>query len=474
MQKPFVLPVQTVLGKYIYEVNRNEIIKVNEELFNYIKAIVETDDPQSVKASEEIKMQFAELQDFGYLSAKKVKFIEHSATRFVEDYLDRKIEKITLQITQDCNLRCKYCIYSEGANLDQRKHSYSTMSFETAKKSIDFYRMHSRDTKQLAIGFYGGEPLLEFPLIVDVVHYAEEVFEGREIIFAVTTNATLLTEEKIDFMLDHNFVFTLSIDGPKKVHDKNRVFSNGIGSYDRIINNINKFCEKDPRKLKDTSINMVIDSAQDYEELLSLFDEPALQNVSMRYSFVEKDSFMQPPSENFITKYEYDKFLSLFAYLRGEKTNYLNKIMKQCVQSFDFGYNRFTTSVLQPLASPSGPCVPGKLRLLVNCFGEFYPCEKVNENNAMNIGNLDKGFDYYKVRTILNVGQIESEACKSCWAISLCSMCARGLDDGKKLSVEKRYSSCKDSKEMARKKILEKILVFENDQHLRDISKWSV
>lgn len=106
MQRPFVLPVQTALGKYFYEVNRNEIVKVNEELFDYIKKVLESDEPELVEAAEAIKEQFADLQECGYLAPKRVERIEHPATSQVENYLTRGMGKLTLQVTQNCNLRC--------------------------------------------------------------------------------------------------------------------------------------------------------------------------------------------------------------------------------------------------------------------------------------------------------------------------------------------------------------------------------
>lgn len=472
MQRPFVLPVQTALGKYFYEVNRNEIVKVNEELFDYIKKVLESDEPELVEAAEAIKEQFADLQECGYLAPKRVERIEHPATSQVENYLTRGMGKLTLQVTQNCNLRCKYCIYSENSNLRQRSHSSNYMTVETAKKAIDFYSQHSKDVRLASIGFYGGEPLLAYPLIVEAVHYAEKVFKGKEILFAITTNATLLTEEIMDFLLDHHFIIVLSIDGPKRVQNKNRVFGDGSGSYDIVMRNINDAYDRDVKKLSGTSINMVIDSTQRYDELLTLFDEPALKNVQCNYYYVDKDGEMQPPSTEYITELGYDKFRSFMGYFRSEKMEYRNKLMEQSVKAFDVDQGRFTSSVLQSIAAPSGPCTPGKLRLLVNCYGDFYPCEKVNENEVMKIGSLDTGFDFAKIRSILNVGQLDSEKCKSCWAISLCNICARVADDGETLSAKRRDRACQESISSAYGKILEKILTYENEKHLREIMHW--
>lgn len=468
MQRPFVLPVQTALGKYFYEVNRNEIVKVNEELFDYIKKVLESDEPELVEAAEAIKEQFADLQECGYLAPKRVERIEHPATSQVENYLSRCIGNLTLQVTQSCNLRCKYCIYSENSNLNQRSHSSNVMSWETAKRAIDFYRDHSIDMDSATIGFYGGEPLLAFPLIKKIVKYSEMVFEGRNIYFGMTTNATLMTEEVIDFMLAHNFKLTFSVDGPKKVHDKNRVFSNGMGSFDIMMKNIQLAFDKDPKKLNESIINMVVGGTQDYKELLPLFNEPALENITVRNSFVEEDNIPQSPSIEYTIEFSYDRFLTLVEYFRGPKNKtYVNKLVEQNIKAFSTDIENFSPRILLPTATPNGACVPGKTRLLVNCFGDFYPCEKVNEGAAMKIGSLDVGFNYDKIKNILNVGQLDSEKCKNCWAITLCGVCARVADTGEVLSKGLRNNACKNFQFTAYGKILGRILAFEDQHHKR-------
>ena len=123
-------------------------------------------------ASLTMPKEIQELMDNGYWAEKSVvEKVEHPYTRYIPILLERKINKITLQVTQSCNFRCKYCIYSENANRSQRTHSSKHMSWETAKKAIDFLYEHSVDSEKIYIGFYGGEPLLEFELIKQCIEY---------------------------------------------------------------------------------------------------------------------------------------------------------------------------------------------------------------------------------------------------------------------------------------------------------------
>ena len=129
---PFVLPVKTALGHYIYEVNKNEILFVDENIFQCVTSELLN------KSDEAVEEQLAELKLNGYLSSHKIKHIQHSLSEISKILLDRGINQLILQVTQECNLRCKYCIYSENSNVNQRMHTNSFMTLETAKKAIAF------------------------------------------------------------------------------------------------------------------------------------------------------------------------------------------------------------------------------------------------------------------------------------------------------------------------------------------------
>lgn len=470
MEKPFVLPIKTPLGKYFYEVNRNEIVKVNDELFEYIQGVLESDEPDCVNVPEDVKSQYYELIDCGYLSSHHVEDILHPMTSQVELLLSRGLNKLILQVTQSCNLRCAYCVYSEQVNPNQRTHSRKFMTIETARSAIDFFRKNSIDSEELSIGFYGGEPLLAFSLIKDTVKYAEEQFCGRNLSFAITTNATLLTDEIIDFLVAHDFKITFSLDGPQTIQDKNRVFRDGRGSYEIVMQNIQKTLQRDPKKLQGDSLSMVITPSHDYNELTDFLNHPSFENVAPLASFVEEDFIPQMPSDEYMGNSEYDHFLALVDYFRKPMYTPSNKLIEQDMLRFESDFFDFTPANLPTVSAPSGPCVPGKSRLFVNCFGDFYPCERVNESETMKIGSLKEGFNFENVIKILNVSKINLDRCKNCFAFPLCSLCGKMADDGKQISQAHYSASCKSSRNKAFSMILEKIVNHENAQHMRDIN----
>lgn len=465
--KPLVLPIRTAIGTYFYETCRNEIVAVNERLFEYIEQKCSNNSGNLPDTPIEIVEQYDELLENGYLASGNVEEILHPATTQLANLLGRGIDKLTLQITQQCNLRCKYCIYSEGSNPNQRSHSSNLMSLEMAKAALMFYRQHTIDMDKVVIGFYGGEPLLAYSTIVQTVEYAEEIFAGKEISYNITTNGTLLTDEIIDFLLEHDFYITFSLDGPKEVQDRNRVFRDGKGSYDTVINNIRKVFAKNPDAMKRSSISMVIQPDQDYKELLTLFSEPALKEVNLIPAVVEEDSVTKRLSKQYITAFNYDAFLALVDYFRAEETQYDNPLQSSNIQGYDQNILKVKSTLLGPVSAPGGPCVPGKLKLFIDCFGNLYPCEKVDEKIGMQIGSISDGFDLKRVSEILNVGNLTPDLCKECWAFPLCTICAKRSTEDGALSASRRTQACSESRLYAYSVIMEKILVYENQQHMQ-------
>ncbi|MBQ6995084.1 MAG: radical SAM protein [Lachnospiraceae bacterium] len=460
MEKPFVKLVRTPNGYYCYDVNTNRIICVDKVQYEKLEEIL----IGNIKWDESLNT----LKDSGYLCMSNIKKIEHPETENVEYYLERHINQLVLQLTQNCNLRCSYCAYSNENNKTQRNHTSKKMDIEIAKKAIDFMVCHSCDSKNVAIGFYGGEPLLEFKLVKDIIEYAEKQFLGKPISFTITTNGTLLTNEIFEYLVQHNVSVVVSVDGPKKIHDKNRVYISGQGSFETVYRNLNSIYHEYGEKCCDhISINMVVDPQNNIDEICSIFKESIFSKLNVRYTVVddvyidEKTTF----SEEYIKKYRYKYFMMLLNYLSIIDGLDYEKIFENEKVRMEEDYNYFnkTYQGLPEVWSHSGPCIPGKRRLFVDIYGNLFPCERVSETSEiMNIGTLDKGFYYEKVKQILNVGKLTEKECSTCYAINKCTICARLADECGVLSAEKKKKHCElvkaNMEQMIRKVLLEKEL----------------
>lgn len=230
MDKPFVHLIKLHKEVYLFDVNTNMLCKVNERIYEYLlngkKEVLNADD----------KMIIKNMKKNGMLQTNKIEKIEHPMTEIVEDLLENNMTKLTMQVTQNCNFRCDYCVYS--GSYYNRVHNNKRMSWDTAKAALDFLYRHSKNSTEINISFYGGEPLLEMELIKKCVEYSRTIFKRKRLMFNLTTNASLLTDDIILYMKRENFLLTISLDGPREVHDKNRTFADGKhGTYDIVIIN---------------------------------------------------------------------------------------------------------------------------------------------------------------------------------------------------------------------------------------------
>lgn len=304
MGKPFIKLLHTIHAGYFYDVNRNEVIRVNEELYDSLK--------QDKPVSDTAEQQLQQLKELGYLSNHYPVEICHPQTTQLERKLNRCMRAITLQVTQQCNFRCRYCLYSESNNHSQRSHSDKVMSWETAKKALDFLKAHAIESPKITIGFYGGEPLLQFPLIRQVVEYANELFAGKELQFMITTNATLLNDEILSFMQENRFDVLISLDGVQKIHDKNRVFANsGKGTYETVMAKLRHLYAHYPRLAERVNVNMVIDPSNSFEDINLIYKEMAdMPKIHIMENMVDDSTFEKPQNyaEQFVTQSEYSLF----------------------------------------------------------------------------------------------------------------------------------------------------------------------
>ncbi len=440
-QNAFIHLFKTRNCCYIYDVNTNLFLKVPKETYSALE--IDNGDLEALKDDSII----LNLKEKGYLSSNRAEQIEHSLTDVLQDILDNSLNTLILQVTQECNLRCSYCVYS-GSYLN-RSHSQKKMGIDTAKKGIDFIINHSKNSPTVNFSFYGGEPLLRFNFIKECIAYAKERGEGKKITFNMTTNGTLLTDEIIKFMKDNEVSLLISMDGPKEIHDKNRVFSNGMGSFDKIMNNIDEIKVKFPEYVeKNIGFNIVMNGENDFSCINNFFaDYDTVKDSHVNATFVSTLGSLEEKtiSEDFIQNRQYEIF-KIFLYKLGKlDKKYISRLLLKEFEHLNYTLNikRETNEKVPKKVHPGGPCVPGLNRLFMTVDGKFCPCERVNEESkAMNIGNVDTGFEIEKIKNLMNVGKTTEQKCKNCWAFRYCYLCAAFADDMNELTGDKKVKFC--------------------------------
>lgn len=439
--KPFIHLFKTYGNFYIYDVNKNSIIKVEKDTWKYLNN--DTDlICNNLNAIEKIQ----HLKEKGFLSSNRVQEILHPADEILEDYISNRVLMVCLQVTQQCNLRCEYCAYSGG--YDNRQHTNKRMTLELAKKGIDFLITRSSDLKKVAVGFYGGEPLLEFELIQDIVEYVNRNAVGKEVIFTITTNATLITKEIIEYFNQNNIHMVISLDGPKEIHDKNRKFVfNKCGTFDKVVENIQLIKKEYPEYMKNVTFNAVLDPQNDLKCVHEFFDDfDTIKESAVMYSQISNyySKTQIGYDEAYYIEMNYELFKLFLSKLDKLDEKYISKLVNSRIGQLQDIYDHFCKSEKLPeKMHHGGPCIPGTQRLFLNAFGEFYPCEKVSETSSITrIGNIEDGLDLNRVRQILNVGKLTEGKCKNCWAIRFCNQCIASADSGKGMEKDIKAERC--------------------------------
>jgi uncharacterized protein len=326
---------------------------------------------------------------------------------------DFPLQSLVMNLTNQCNLSCAYCYEFGEDKVATPEGKPKFMDFETAKASVQFLLAESPGRKAVHITFFGGETLMNFPLLKQVVTYANEqaAAQGRTIDFSLTTNATLLTPAIIEFLSENRIGVTVSMDGPAELHDKLRVFANGQGSYSIIEPRVRALIEGHrtrPITARVTLTNGVTDVVRIFRHLKQDlgFHEvgfaPVTTSTNRLYAIGERG--MDGVLEQFhVLADEYLQYA-----LRGEMHGFSN--VSDTIAELYQGVNK------------SHPCGAGLGLMGVGPSGDIAPCHRFVDSDTHSLGNIKTGVDREKQSDFLTRGNINSKYdCHTCWARPLCA-----------------------------------------------------
>ncbi|MCD6505133.1 radical SAM protein [Candidatus Poribacteria bacterium] len=493
-QTPFVHAFETENHKYLYDVNTNRVLRVNEVIYDLIRYYGRLS-PEEIAQRlnhkydiQTIKHGLKEIetaQKLGLFSTFRPSKIQYPKTRTeIRDLLDTERGSITLNVTEDCNMRCRYCIYS-GSYKGMRKHNKKYMSFQTAKKAIDQLLEHSfdrRKNKQINIGFYGGEPLLNFKLIRESIEYVESRIDPDLITYNITTNGTVLNDRIIDFLIAHDVNLLVSLDGPKHRHDRYRVFPDGRGSFDIVVRNLMRIRDRNPDYFRfKVNFSVVIAPPVDYMEVDRFFSSGEVgvhQNIMATTPSPGSDFLKQFPPEELYDPAGEEKLWR--KYVDG----LLEHITEDPLYIWDYALARsmFAPVLLsiydcQPYEKlpevyhPGGICIPGHRKMLVTADGLYYVCERVycsgNKDDLYCIGDVENGINYEKVfRLIEEYSSLTELDCCRCWALRLCQVCFSALtpiEEDVRMDPGEKRAVCREARELVHQALIRFYSVLEKD-----------
>lgn len=318
------------------------------------------------------------------------------------------VKALCLHIAHDCNIRCKYCFASQGDFKGERK----LMTSDIGKKSLDFLFRNSGNRRNLEVDFFGGEPLMNFDVIKEIVDYGrkEEKKYGKNIRFTLTTNGVLLNEENMQYISKHMHNVVLSIDGRKEVNDKVRYTINGDGTYNIILPKLLEMAELRNHKnyyARGTFTKYNLDFAKDVLHLADLgfkhiSVEPVVASSENDYAILEEDL------PQIFKQYE----------------DLAEKYIQRKKDGKGFNFFHFMIDLNQ------GPCVIKRLSgcgagaeyLAITPEGDLYPCHQFVGNEDFKLGNVNENtVDISIYNKFSNANVYNKDKCNQCWAKFYCS-----------------------------------------------------
>lgn len=323
-------------------------------------------------------------------------------------------------ITEQCNLRCTYCCYS-GLYENNRSHSDKSLDSNDIDDILSFIS-HYGKKENLHIAFYGGEPLLQFPLIQYTVLKGRELF-GDNLIFSITTNATLLTPEKIDWLMSHHVEMVISLDGTRSFHDRHRVFANGKGSFDKVRGALAYTRITYPDKSNLVSLQITLPHLRDLE-----FIAEEWHNDSLLKDF--EPCKINALAANFlqgVEKMDYEEERELYNHLIDvyEKHPDWSVLRAFFTERIDLWKNRpiLDAGDMVPMAT----CMPVNTKLFIDAQMQIGVCEKMADKYR--IGNIKDGVDWRKANALAQEYYARRfDRCKYCPAVRMCELCLTAME----------------------------------------------
>jgi len=406
---------------YLYSPAQKSLMPIPVSLFNEIMAIGESDN-----------RIWMNLKNAGYLDSYYDLFEGVVDDNTINNAL-RNLSQIVFETTTSCNLRCEYCCYGEGyTTFESRRQRHGHLKFNTAKAILDYFcclfqkEISSKaPLEPFAISFYGGEPLMNFNVVKEIVEYAENLFfPNRQLFFTMTTNATLLARYAT-FLHEHNFKLLISLDGDKQ-HDRYRKTIDNHDSFEIVMSNLQAVKEKYPTWFSTFRYNAVYTNISNAEEIIAWF----------RKAFNKTPNFSPLHTPTSGAK-DYIKIKSMTAeYEIPENIRFSNDLLAQSPinkRVFDFCNTLFqnitykeTNMLEEKRTIPTGTCIPLSKRMFVSFDGKIHPCEKVNRDYPLGEINLDGtiSIDSKKIAEgFMNKLSALKPICQRCYLQLCCTKC---------------------------------------------------
>lgn len=341
----------------------------------------------------------------------------------------------TIGLTTKCNLRCTYCCYS-GNYRNTRSHGTNSMDFKDVDKVLSFINTNA-SRKSIIISFYGGESLLELELLKEFVCKAQRIWD-EDVKFELSTNGTLLSNENIEYFVEHKFTIFVSLDGSSSFHDRQRIYPNGNGSFSVIKKSL-KYISDNFTEFYKNNVHLMM-TVMDVSEMPYIakewFEDEVLNSKTpIRISTVAPNYSLGVEKENIDDCLS--KYINILGYYEKHPEYELLRVFFErfLAEWTDRPFFDLHDKVDIPT------CVPNNTKLYIDVEGKIGICEKMPD--IYRIGNLLSGIDFKEINNIADkTATIIKSRCGKCPVARLCDICPNAID----LSVDEMDIYCHNQK----------------------------
>ena len=381
-------------------------IETLEEIMKYVSSKLSAADDTATDISEmrETVAEILALKDAGML------FTDDIYEKYIDGFKNRQtvVKALCLHIAHDCNLACRYCFAKEGEYHGRR----AIMSYEVGKKALDFLVENSGNRVNLEVDFFGGEPLMNWQVVKDLVAYGRSLEKpyNKKFRFTLTTNGVLLDDDVLEFANREMANLVLSIDGRKEIHDLMRPRRGGQGSYDEVVPKYKKAAQSRNQMnyyVRGTFTRNNLDFAEDVKHLA----DEGFEQISMEpvVALPEEDYALRGEDIPALLS-EYDKLA--LEYIRRKKEG----------KGFNFFHFMIDLEGGPCVAKRLSGCGSGTEYLSVTPWGDLYPCHQFVGQEEFLMGNVDEGIVRTDIRdTFKTCNVYAKEKCRDCFAKYYCS-----------------------------------------------------
>jgi uncharacterized protein len=400
-----------MIKKYFFKDNEFKLIKIGDN-----NSVFFTDSLQIYNIEDQIisdyfncctQKEYAsfDMETADFLKNKFVDVIKKNKKPVIAKYNERKINSIALILTENCNLRCNYCYAYKGEN-----SKCLDMDISTAKSAIDLLFKNNPNSEGYGIIFFGGEPLLNYNLMKEVVLYAKELFSknNKQVGFTMTTNGTILSSEIIKLLKEHNFSIQVSFDGPKEIHNKNRYYANGKGSFEKVLQNIKTIKENDII----FSLRTTIPANSNFYEIIKFMEE--LQ-ISFGFGFTVNTKFKSKSITDYVNK-NFKEFDSLY-----------EKLMNYYFEKFSSGAPIYCSNIktcldrIENQLAKKISCTAGRAMMTVDPSGDIFTCQNIPNYKEARIGTIKSNINKFINNKFIAPNVERISECNKCWIKYLCA-----------------------------------------------------